>query len=351
MRSKQPIYNLIASLCLMALFFQACAFNPPDCSNPQVFCVGFISDVSGLKDAGLNENAWQTIQQSAQQNNFHASAIESLDTREYKKNIDFFINAEYDLIITSGFGFEKITYETALAQPQTLFIGLNQSLPEEETQPNNLAFIQFPEDQAGFLAGALAGFISKTEKVAAILPHQEITAMNWYGQGFLNGAKFSNQKVQINLLYNSQTSFEDSFNDPFWGENAAQNSLQDGADILLIYGGKTAEAAMLTAATQNGLIIGIGKDFRQTLPAVQPALLASIVPHPHKALTQLLLQASQGNFSAGVFIGQFNILISEEQEISAYTLEQLAIIQQQLEQGIITSGVEKETPVDPNDIY
>lgn len=348
MRFNRPaLCNLLATL-LLAGLAQACSFNPPDCHSQQVFCVGYVSDVAGLEDAGLNQAAWAAIETLAQVHGFQAQAIESADSREYGKNMDFFLAAGVDVLVTGGFGPGDATRERAQAHPEVLFIGLGQSHTDEDSPlPRNLAWLTFPEDQAGFLAGALAASFTETGLVGAVLPHEAIPGMSWYGQGFCNGAQHLLEDVNCQLRYNSESSFEGSFSDPFWGEQAAQTLVADGVDVILAYGGSTGNSALRAAAAENAFLVGVEQDLAVSMPDVRHRLLASIVPHPAPALEEILLQALAGEFQPGERAGGFMLAPGRGVEISAYLQEQLEVLRLQLENGILSTGVQKEEPAPP----
>ena len=73
--------------------------------------------------------------------------------------------AKYDVIVTVGFALGEATVAAAKQYPDTKFIGVDQF--QAEATPG-VAGLNFPEDQAGFLAGALAAYLSRTRGVGAV---------------------------------------------------------------------------------------------------------------------------------------------------------------------------------------
>ncbi len=346
MQLNRPVLHNLLAILLLALLAQACSLNQPDCRNEQVFCVGFVSDAAGLKDAGLNQSTWAAIQQLAGTHGFRAQVIETADSREYGKNVDFFLAAGVDVLVTGGFGLGEVTLERALAHPEVIFVGLSQSYTDEESPrlPPNLAWVTFPEDQAGFLAGALAASFTETGRVAAVLPNEAILSVNWYGQGFCNGVRHMLAGVNCSLRYNNNSSFDGSFTDPFWGEDSASGLVSDGADVLMAYGGTTGQAALRAAARENILLVGLDQDLAQWMPDIRHRLLGSIVPDPDQALEEILLAGMHAEFTPGEQVAGFRIQFSGQLEVSAYLQEQLEIIRLQLENGGLSTGVQKEEP-------
>src|SRR5690606_34842195 len=137
-----------------------------DCFREEVFCAALVTDTQGLDDHGINQDAWLGLE-AAKANNLanQADFIESVDARDYMKNISYFAERGYDVIFTSGVALEDETHQSADLYPDSVFVGLNQTF--EESLPN-LVSVTFPEDQMGFAAGLLAARISKTGIIGAV---------------------------------------------------------------------------------------------------------------------------------------------------------------------------------------
>ena len=82
----------------------------------------------------------------------------------------------------------------AAEYPDVDFIGVDQWQPEAIP---NVAGLLFPEDQAGFLAGALAASMSKTGIIAEVLGTDLVPPVVAFGEGYLNGAKHINPNIQV----------------------------------------------------------------------------------------------------------------------------------------------------------
>jgi basic membrane lipoprotein Med (substrate-binding protein (PBP1-ABC) superfamily) len=93
---------LICFLAIVLLGMPACT-QSPDCFRKDIFCAALVTDTRGLKDFGINQNTWAGLEQSKANGVIDQIAyIESVDARDYEKNIAFFVKAGYDVIITSG---------------------------------------------------------------------------------------------------------------------------------------------------------------------------------------------------------------------------------------------------------
>lgn len=286
----------LLSLPLLLLALAGCSSTPPDCRSADVLCIGFVTGSGGLKDNGLNEQAWQALVQLREEG-MVGDVIESVDSFDYEKNIAFFVEYGYDMVFSGGYLLTEDAISIARKHPGTVFVMVGQSLPEEDAPPN-LAGVIFPEEQAGFWAGALAAHFSETRIVGAVFANQAIPTVAAYARGFEAGA----QEVDAQVVFYSQGRFTDSLNDPEWGIEQADILYNDRkADILFAYGGATGLAAL---EQFQGQVIGVEIDFARRYPAMRERLVASIV------FDMSILQeiARAGQISQAVYEAGYRVL-------------------------------------------
>jgi basic membrane protein A len=291
-------------LIISASVNSACTPQPANCAREDVFCVGLVTAYDGVDDHGLNQSAWETLQNIKTRAEItRLDMIESIDTRDWEKNISFFVENSYDVVVTVGRNLNEATVAVAAKNPPTLFIGIDQQLDEEYA---NIASIYFAEEQAGFLAGMLAALATEADEVGAVCESKGIDSVWRYCEGFRLGAKHENDDVIVRVTYREGGSREDTFNDPEWGGERATSLIDSGADILTAFGGNTAQGAYLQAMEKGIPIIGAEEDLYFILPDVQPVLITSIVNDPSAILSYLVIKASQGENLSGAYAGQIS---------------------------------------------
>lgn len=292
----------ILFLILPVFALSACAAQPADCSRDDVFCVGLVTANDGVEDHGLNQATWETLQTIETQAQIaRLDKIESIDSRDWQKNILFFAGNGYDVVVTVGINLSEGMVATAADYPDILFIGVDQELNEGY---ENIATIVFPEDQAGFLAGMLAAMVSVTGKVGAICETSGIEGVWQYCEGFRAGAKFEEDEIDVTVVYRDSGSQDKIFNDPEWGQEKMLSLIEEGVDIMTGFGGGTAEGAFLKASEKGVLVIGSEEDLYYRLPDLEPNLVTSIIKDPGLELSALVLSASQGKQISGPHTGQ-----------------------------------------------
>ena len=93
------------TFCILAIVLSglsSCS-RSPDCFREEIFCAALVTDTRGINDHGINQDSWIGLEQSKVNGVIDQSAyIESVDARDYEKNIAFFANSGYDVILTSG---------------------------------------------------------------------------------------------------------------------------------------------------------------------------------------------------------------------------------------------------------
>jgi len=283
----------------------ACTPQPEDCARKDIFCVGLVTAYDGVDDHSLNQASWEILQNIETQTQIaRLDNIESVDPRDWQKNILFFAEGGYDVIVTVGRELGDDTVFVAVQYPQILFVGVDQQLEEEYL---NVATIVFPEDQAGFLAGMLAAMVTETDTVGAVCETSEIETVWRYCEGFRLGATYEKDDVQVIVTYRDNGSFDSTFNDPDWGEQKALDQIDKGVDVMTGYGGRTMEGALLAAAEKGVLVIGTEDDLFYRLPDVQPFVVTSIVNDPSVELSQIVDLAHQGKIPAGSHTGRVKL--------------------------------------------
>ena len=332
-------FRWLSILVIVVCSLSACT-QSPDCFREDVFCAALVTDTRGLNDFGVNQNAWSGLEQSKVEGWVDEIAyIESVDTRDYDKNIAFFVNAGYDVIITSGVGLQGATLRNVDLYPDSVFIGMNQ--PDEASVPNFIS-VTFPEDQMGFLAGALAVRLTQTHIVGAACETSGIDAMWRYCEGFRAGANYIDETVEVLVVYRDDGSRENLFIDPDWGYENAQNLIGDGVDVIFAAGGETAVGALRAAAEAKVRAIGAERDQGTALENQGPGVVTSILGHASFTVRELMRNIRAGKLE-DVETGPIRY-VSLEQAVPISLVDEMNEILFGLRSGELKTNVSDEKP-------
>jgi len=286
--------KLFFLLAIVVLSLPACT-QSPDCFRKDVFCAALVTDTRGLNDYGINQDTWAGLTQSKANGEVDQIAnIESVDKRDYEKNIAFFVNAGYDVIVTSGIGLQIATLHSADHYPDSVFIGMNQA--DDESVPNFIS-VTFAEDQMGFFAGALTARLTRTNIIGAVCENSGIDSMWRYCEGFRAGAKYINASSDVIVIYRDDGSSEKLFIDEAWGTENAQTLIKRGADVIFAVGGETGASA-LRAATEAGIpSIGAERDQGAALADKGSSVVTSVLGRGSFTVQELMRSVRAGNWA------------------------------------------------------
>jgi len=300
----KKLYTLFAVLLVAAMLLPACAPAEADCSSDEVFCVGLVTDVGKINDKSFNQSAWEGVQRAESELGAKVQYIETADAKDYDKNIATFADENYDVIVTVGFGMGEATIKAAGTYPNVKFIGVDQFQAEDTA---GVVGLNFPEDNAGFLVGALAAMMSESHKIGAVCGTDVVPPVWRFGEGYKAGAAYADgmmgSTTEVFVVYHSDVGFDKTFTDPEWGAQTAQSMMDQGADAIFGCGGITGNGAITAAAQAGAYAIGVDTDQYLTLPEAAPRMLSSAMKLITPGVFDLIKSAQDGNFPVGNFFG------------------------------------------------
>jgi len=347
----KKIFAVFALLLIVAMALPACAPAAPDCKSADVLCVGLVTDVGKIDDKSFNQSAWEGVKQAEKELGAKVQYIETTDSKDYDKNISTFADEGYDAIVTVGFGMGDATAAAAAKYPAVKFIGVDQfqAWQYDDDASNDIANVVglgFPEDQAGFLVGALAAMMSKTGKIGAVCGTDAVPPVWRFGEGYKAGAAYIDPAVDVNVVYHSDVGFDKTFTDPEWGAATANSMMDKGVDTIFGCGGKTGNGAVTAAAQAGKYAIGVDSDQYLTLPEAAPRMLSSAMKLITPGIAGLLTMVKEGTFPNGNYTGTagYAPFHDLDGEVSAEVKARMEEINAALLNGSLTTNV---PPVKP----
>ncbi len=276
-----------------------------DCPKAEVFCVGLVTDVGKINDKSFNQSAWEGVLQSQTDGVADiVQYIETTDAKDYAKNIGTFGDAGFDVIVTVGFALGEATVAAATTYPDVNFIGVDQF---QAAETDGVAGLNFPEDQAGFLVGALAASMSKSHKIGAVCGTDVVPPVWRFGEGYKAGAAYADgmngTTTEVFVVYHSDVGFDKTFTDPEWGAQTATSMMDNGADAIFGCGGITGNGAITAAAQAGSYAIGVDTDQYLTLPEAAPRMLSSAMKLITPGVAELIAAAKDGSITYGNVFG------------------------------------------------
>lgn len=238
--------------------------------------VGLVTDVGKLSDKSFNYDSWQGVVEAQNDKSLcvEGKYIESSVPDDYAKNINLFVQQKYDAIVTVGFLLGPATIAAAKQYPNVKFINVDNADYVDKPPPANLVGLLFREDEPGYIVGALAGLMTKSNVIGAVAGLESVPPVVSYVQGFTNGAKSTNPGIKVLTIYQPESGPK-NFNDPDWGKAQALTFFSQGADIVFGVGGNTGNGALVAASEQGKTCIGVDVDQYISYPQVANCLITS----------------------------------------------------------------------------
>ncbi len=236
-----------------------------------------------------------------------------------------FASDGYNVIFMSSNSFQDVAVETAKEFPDIQFFLINSAATE-----SNIRSFAIQDAEQGFLMGALAALLSKSNKVGFIggLPINPI--ING-GKGFEQGAKYVKPDIEV-MSQNTG-----NFDDAVAAKELAKQFVGKGVDVLCPMANQ-ASLGVMEAAEETG-VLAIGSGLNQETVAPNAAVVA-IVKDTSIAYRAAFESYLAGNMPAEILpmgAAQGVIYIGEyyKDDIPQDIKDQLNNIQQKLASGEI----------------
>ena len=313
---KKKLFTIVSLLLVLSFVLTACGPKTTPTSAPtkaapaatkapaptkakpkKKFKVGLVTDVGGVNDKSFNQSAWKGVQRAIKELGVEGKYIESKQVTDYEKNIDAFATEGYDMIITVGFLMGDATKKKAKEYPNIKFAIVDYAYKPEEykTELKNVTSLLFAEDQVGFLAGVLAGCMSKTGVIGSVAG-MEIPPVVRYVTGYQNGAKSVNPNIK------TLNQYIPSFTDPAKGKEVGLSMIEQGADVIFGVGGNTGNGGLLAAKEKGKMGIGVDVDQYYTYPEVKDILITSAMKNVDVAVFDAIKAAVNGQLKPGIML-------------------------------------------------
>lgn len=177
--------------------------------------------VGPTNDAGWNESAYRGLKAAEAKFGITVAYSENVAQPDFETVMTEYASKGYDLVIGHGLEFMDPTFTVAKEFPKTKFAVVNGTKGQEP----NVSSFRFDTPQVGFIAGTLAGLITKNNKVGIIggmkYPHVE-SALN----SFAIAAKYVNPKCEALVSYLG------SWDDVPKGKEMAMAMIDQGVDVI-----------------------------------------------------------------------------------------------------------------------
>jgi len=263
----------------------------------EVISVGMVSDTGGLDDRGFNEFSIAGFDRAQAELGVEGRVYVSESGDDYLPNLTAAVDDGHDLVIAIGFLIQPSVVEVATEATDINFAGVDQFYGEEpdcggaDQSPcvmPNVVGLQFPSEEAGYLAGIVAASMSETGTISTVGGIKIPPVDNWIA-GFRQGAMDTNPDIKLLNAYSQD------FVDAAKCKEIALDQISQGSDVVFQVAGQCGLGA-LDAACQEG-VYAIGVDADQSFAG--DCVITSALKPLELAVFETIKSAQEGTFAGG----------------------------------------------------
>lgn len=226
----------------MALSLAACgssdAGQTGESASGDSLRVGLIA--SGMGTQSFNDDVWAGLEKAQTDLGISAEYIEVSEVSDAANSLRTLIAQGDTLLVVPASEFHDAMMEVAGEYPDCDFM----YLAGEETGAENVMSVEYKENEAAFLGGALAASLSQTGKIGAVLAVQEPLQLR-YQYGYMAGAKTIDPNCDVSVM------FTNSYTDTNLGQESAKALYNQGADYVSCFAG-ACNLGVFNAAKEAG---------------------------------------------------------------------------------------------------
>ncbi|MEI6512727.1 MAG: BMP family ABC transporter substrate-binding protein [bacterium] len=254
----------------------------------QGFQVGMVTDIAGINDKSFNASGFAGMKRAGDELSFAPKVIETKAAADYVNNLQALANQKYTLVIAMGYPISDALKQVAPRYRQVKFAIVD----GDALDYSNAVALKFREQEGSFLAGYLAGAVSKTGKIGFVggMPGPLIKR---FEVGYIAGAKTANPSIKVEVGYVG------SWDDVGKAKDLALTQFGKGADIIFQASGK-AGMGVIQAASEKGegfFAIGCDQDQDGEAPG---RVLTSMVKHTDNAVYDCIKRTQAKKFQSGI---------------------------------------------------
>src|SRR5690349_14467254 len=275
----------IASLAFLASILACGSRTPEKKPQPGSFRVALLTP-GPISDQSWNGGAYQGLLRIRDSLGAQISHIQTKTPAEFEENFREYGAQGYDLVFGHGFEFQDAAKAIAPRYPRTTYV-----ITSGNTSSTNVAGMVFGFDEPSYLAGIIAGRMTRTNTLG-VIGGTELPPVRESFRAFEAGAHAVNPRARI------VSSYIGTWEDVSAGKEQALAQLSRGVDIIF----QNADAAGLgifqaVRESSGRFIFGTNSNQNNVAPTV--TLGSIVIDLPHAFLT-VGREVKDRSFKAGV---------------------------------------------------
>lgn len=273
--------------------------STPESSTPDAkdapLKVGLVFDVGGLGDRSFNDSAYHGLELAREKHAISFIHSEPSGEGADREAALRQMAAEPDIDLVIGVGLLFSDDITAIARdfPDKKFVCIDYIAKKGVPLPENLSGVVFEEKRGSFLAGAVAGLVTKSG-IVGFIGGMESGIIRKFETGFAEGVKYVNPDAKVVASYIGMTG--SAFANPAKGKELALGQYARGADIIYEAAGASGMGVIEAARATRKLVICTDRDQEPDAPGF---VLTSMVKTIDRAVLRSVEDVLDGTFRGG----------------------------------------------------
>jgi len=215
-----------------------------------------------LGDKSFFDSAARGVNQAVKELGIVGKVVEGgYDPAKWEPDLLQLSEGDWDIIIAGTWQLQEYLEKIAPNHPEKKFFTYDTSVTYVDGNLGNVYSILYSQNEASFLAGALAAMITESnlplansDKVIGFLGGMDIPVINDFKVGFEEGAAYIDPAVKVLVTYAG------AFSDPAKGKELTLAMIDQGADISFNVAGETGLGGIDAAKEKNKYTIGVDSD-------------------------------------------------------------------------------------------
>lgn len=269
--------------------------------------IGLIAETFGTQS--FNDDVLAGLNLAQEKLGVTAMPLEVAEVADVANSLRTLIGQGCEMLIVPSASFRDGMEEVAAEYTDLKFLYLAEVIDGGA----NIMSIEYKENQASFLAGALAGLMTKSNKIGAVIATAEPLQLR-YQYGFQAGAKAVNPECEV------QVATTNSYQDVGKGKEVANVMYSKGADFVGTFSG-ACNLGVFEAAKEAGegkYAFGAANGQFDKMP---DKIMASVIKPVDKAVFSIIEDFLAGSFdtnepkSLGLKEGGVDLLFTNNEEL------------------------------------
>jgi basic membrane protein A len=285
--------SLLGVCGLLAVGALGVAWAGPARVKPAGLRVGVVFDTGARSLGGFNKMVDQGLTRAVAATGVAVEVRDGQEGTSRALRLQQVLRQGATMVVGVGFSFVPDLLALAHTRPDLKLVCLDCAPPPEEKLPPNLLFVSFADDEAGLLAGLVAGSATKTGHVGFVgaMPAPSQLA---FAKGFQSGVHQARVDAAVSIAWVGRDS--QAFAQPARGRAVASEMFENGMDVVFHVAGGSGQGVFEAARSHKAMVVGVDADQDAEAPDL---VVASVEKRLDLAVEQVLKDATSNSFAGG----------------------------------------------------